>query len=158
MKLSMVRSILQSVVEGAIKRFTGSGGPDETFTNREHFQHYGFTSIPQNGAEGIVLREGNYIILIGEDDRRYRLAINTGEVALYTDEGDAVYLKRGNTIELRTQHLQVGDSSASHPVPLGDTLESWLNTHTHMTPTGPSGVPLSLLTGSELSTLAKVKN
>ena len=152
----MIRSVLSSVVEGVIKRFSGSGRPDETFTSREHFQHYGFTSIPQNGAEGIVLQEGNYFILIGEDDRRYRLAINAGEVALYTDEGDAVYLKRGNTIELRTKTLQIGDATASHAIPLGDTLETWLNAHTHMTPTGPSGPPVSLLDGSELSTLAKV--
>ncbi len=52
----MIRGIIKSVAEGVIKRFTASGRPDETITNREYFQHYGFSSVPLAGAEAILIR------------------------------------------------------------------------------------------------------
>jgi phage gp45-like len=98
--LKMVRTIISSVTEGVIKRFSGSGRPDETFTNREYFQHYGFTSRPLKDAEGILIKDGNNIILIASDDRRYRIQVEDGEVALYTDEGDKIHLKRNKEINI----------------------------------------------------------
>ncbi|MBN2570416.1 MAG: phage baseplate assembly protein, partial [Deltaproteobacteria bacterium] len=96
----MIRGKIQEVIEGVIKRFTASGRPGETITNRECFQHYGFTSRPLEGAEAIIIKEGNHIIMIASDDRRYRIALEEGEVALYTDEGDKIHLKRDRTIEI----------------------------------------------------------
>jgi len=90
----MIRGIIKSVTEGFIKLFSASGRANESFSDREYFQHYGFTSRPREGAEIIIIREGNHIIGIASDDRRYRLAIEDGEVALYTDEGDYIHLKR----------------------------------------------------------------
>lgn len=107
MKLQMIRTILSSVTEGVIKRFSGKGRPGETFTDREVFQHYGLTSRPLEGAEGILLKQGNNIILIASDDRRYRIAISDGEVALYTDEGDHIHMKRGRLIEVVTDTLKI---------------------------------------------------
>ena len=98
----MIRAIIQSVYEGVIKRFSASGRADEIFTNREYFQHYGFTSRPLSGAEAIIIKEGNHIIMIASDDRRYRLAIEDGEVALYTDEGDIIHSKRGKEIYIKS--------------------------------------------------------
>lgn len=96
----MIRGIVQSVVEGVIKRFTATGRADETITDRELFQQYGYTSRPLAGAELIVIREGNAFIAVASDDRRYRIAVENGEVALYTDEEDAIHLKRGRVIEI----------------------------------------------------------
>ena len=96
----MIRGIVTSVVEGVIKRFTASGRADETISNREYLQHYGYTSRPLPGAELIILREGNNIIAVASDDRRYRISLENGEVALYTDEGDKIHLKRGRIIEI----------------------------------------------------------
>lgn len=107
MKNIMIRGILTEVTEGEIKRFSGSGRSGETFADREYFQHYGFTSRPLAGAEGILLKQGNNIILVASDDRRYRLKMAAGEVALYTDEGDCVHLKRGRVVEIHTETLQV---------------------------------------------------
>lgn len=112
--LKMVRSIISSVTEGTdrvIKRFSGTGRTDETFTNREYFQHYGFTSRPLNGAEGILIKEGNNIILIASDDRRYRLQIEDGEVALYSDEGDSIHLKRNKEIHITTGGKLIVDAT-----------------------------------------------
>ena len=103
--IDMIRSIITSVAEGAIKRFSGTGRKNETFTDREYFQHYGFTSRPLAGAEAIVLKKGNNVIVVASDDRRYRLALEDGEVGLYTDEGDSIHLKRGNEIRVTTEKL-----------------------------------------------------
>ncbi len=97
---SRIRGVVQSVVEGAIKRFFASGRADELFADREYMQHYGFTSRPLAGAEIVVLAEGNHIIAIASDDRRYRVAVENGEVALYSDEGDVIHLKRGREIHV----------------------------------------------------------
>lgn len=98
----MIRAIIQSVIEGAIKRFTASGRSDETITNREYMQHYGFTSRPLAGAEAVIIQEGNHIVMIASDDRRYRIDIEDGEVCLYTDEGDHIRFKRGKEIYIKS--------------------------------------------------------
>lgn len=96
----MIRGIVKSITEGFIKLFSASGRTDESFDDREYFQHYGFTSRPLEGAEIIIIREGNHIIAVASDDRRYRLAVEDGEVALYTDEGDYIALKRNKNIKV----------------------------------------------------------
>jgi phage baseplate assembly protein V len=96
----MIRGIVKSVVEGAIKRFSASGRADETIDNREYFQHYGYTSRPLAGAEIIIIREGGHFVAVASDDRRYRLSLENGEVALYDDQGQKVHLKRDKTIEI----------------------------------------------------------
>lgn len=100
--MKMIRTIITSIVEGVIKRFTGSGRSGESFTNREYMQHYGFTSRPLSGAEGILFKEDNRIYLVASDDRRYRIAVENGEVCLYTDEGDFIHFKRGNLLHINT--------------------------------------------------------
>jgi phage gp45-like len=96
----MIRGIVKAITEGFIKLFSATGRTGETIDNREYFQHYGLTSRPLAGAELIIINEGNHYIAIASDDRRYRLAIENGEVALYTDEGDKIHLKRDKTIEI----------------------------------------------------------
>jgi phage baseplate assembly protein V len=68
----------------------------------EHFQHYGFTSVPHTGAEGIGLAVGGstgHIVVINVDDRRYRLKnLRNGEVALYDDLGHKVHLTRNGIV------------------------------------------------------------
>jgi phage gp45-like len=103
----MIRGIVNSVVEGKIKLFSALGRIGEIFSNREYFQHYGFTSRPLSGAEIILIREGNHIIAVASDDRRYRIALEDGEVALYTDEGDKIHLKRDKTIEIVSRNKLV---------------------------------------------------
>lgn len=96
----MIRCIVKEVKEGKIKKVSASGRDNETFDDREYFQHYGFTSRPLKDGELILIREGNHIVAIASDDRRYRLELEAGEVALYTDEGDKIHFKRGKEIEI----------------------------------------------------------
>lgn len=97
----MIRGIVTALVEGVIKRFSATGRVGETFENREYLQHYGLTSRPLPGAELIILREGNNIIAVASDDRRYRLQLAEGEVALYDDQGQSVHLRQGGIIHIK---------------------------------------------------------
>ena len=83
----------------------------ETLDGVERFQDYGITSHPHPEAEAVavsVCGQRDHTIIIRCDDRRYRLnPLAQGEVALYTDEGDHVLLKRGNVVEIKTKTLHV---------------------------------------------------
>ncbi|WP_028318967.1 phage baseplate assembly protein domain-containing protein [Desulfobulbus elongatus] len=103
----MIRARIAAIAEGAIKMFSAAGRAGESFAGREYFQHYGFTSRPLAGAEGVLIKEGNHIVMVASDDRRYRIAVADGEVAIYTDEGDHVHLKRGRVVEIETETLLI---------------------------------------------------
>lgn len=161
-----VRGIVTTIAEGAIKRFGATGRPGESFASRELIQHYGFTSSPPAGAEVILLRDGNHVVAIAEDDRRYRIAVGGGEVAIYSDEGDHVHLKRGRVVEIETETLLIKASTKVRiESPLvestgeiidrvdsdGKSMEqirTTYNSHTHsnVTPgSGTSGTPIQVL-------------
>lgn len=76
----------------------------ESRATAERFQQYGFTSVPQPGAEALAVAVGgsrSHMVVIAVDDRRYRLVgLESGEVAIYTDEGDHIHIKRGGTIAI----------------------------------------------------------
>lgn len=78
-------------------------GKEETRDELERLQEYGFTSVPQDGAElviGFVGGRRDHGVVLKCDDRRYRVTgLQKGEVAVYTDQGDKVVFKRGGTIE-----------------------------------------------------------
>jgi len=77
----------------------------------ELMQHYGVTSAPPIGAQMIVVPIGGktaHGVIIATEHGSYRFKLNAqGEVALYTDEGDHIYLKRGRVVEIETQTLVV---------------------------------------------------
>ena len=70
----------------------------------DRMQQYGFTSVPLPGAQGAAVFIGGdreHGVLICTDDARYRLKnMASGEVAIYTDQGDKIHFKRGGTIEI----------------------------------------------------------
>lgn len=80
----------------------GDGNP-EIRADVERPQNYGFTSRPLDGAEAFVAFLGgkrDHGVVIAVEDRRYRVkSLEKGEVAIYTDQGDKIVLKRGGTIE-----------------------------------------------------------
>lgn len=83
----------------------------EVKDNVEHFEPYGFTSCPLEGAEAVAVfvggdRSHGVVLVVG--DRRYRLkGLLPGELALYSDEGDSIVFKRGNKIDITTTTLTV---------------------------------------------------
>ncbi|PKN07630.1 MAG: phage baseplate assembly protein V [Deltaproteobacteria bacterium HGW-Deltaproteobacteria-8] len=77
----------------------------------ELFQHYGLTSAPPAGTMLLVVPVGGFTahgIVVGEENSGFRLrGLKSGEVALYTDEGDHIILKRGRIMEIETETLRV---------------------------------------------------
>lgn len=87
----------------AVQLIQGDGLATEKLQDVELFQHYGLTSNPPPGSMAVVLPVGgktSHGIVIATEHGSYRLkALKTGEVALYTDEGAKIVLKRGRLIE-----------------------------------------------------------
>lgn len=88
----------------------------EVKSGMEHFEPYGFTSNAHPGAEGIALFVGgdrSHGVVVCVADRKFRLqGLKSGEVALYTDEGDRLHFKRGRVIEVETLTLKVKADTA----------------------------------------------
>lgn len=77
----------------------------ETRDRCERFQEYGYTANPPVNSEAVVIFVGGsreHPLVVGVDSRAARkTGLQPGEVAIYTDQGDYVYLKRGGTIEAK---------------------------------------------------------
>ncbi|EIH3276601.1 phage baseplate assembly protein V [Salmonella enterica] len=95
----------------AVQRIQAQGIGNENLQGAEMFQHYGFTSHPQPGTMGIVLPLGgvsSHGIVIATEHGAYRLkSLKPGEVALYTDEGAKIVLRRGKLIEADCETFRV---------------------------------------------------
>lgn len=109
----LLQRIFGLVLRGVIRNAIDSGDlqvvqigalADETHDDIERFQEYGFSSVPLDGAEAVMVcvagrRDGAMVIAV--DDRRYRLkGLTKGEVAIYTDQNDRIVIKRDGTIEV----------------------------------------------------------
>ena len=102
-RLAIGRAVLGSVNDAAkLQAVQVTLRADEVRDDAEHFQHYGFTSVPLPGAEGIGLAVGgrtDHMVVINIDDRRFRLkGLPGGEVAIYDDLGHQVHLTRAGIV------------------------------------------------------------
>lgn len=105
LKLQIARAVVKLVNDaGGLQTIQASLLADEVKDDAEHFQHYGFTSVPLAGAEALAFSVGGnrgHLVIHGVDDRRNRLkGLLPGEVAIYTDQGDKIVLKRDGHIEV----------------------------------------------------------
>ncbi len=82
----------------------------------EHLEPYGFTSCPHEGAEGLAAFLGgdrSHGVVVVVTDRRHRFQnLKSGEVAIFTDEGDFIHLKRGRVIDIETHTLNIRAATA----------------------------------------------
>lgn len=155
----MFRAIIDTFTGAVSKiaRFSATVTQDEYVNDREAFQHYGFASRPQKGAEGIYIKEGGMVVMVADDDRRYRIALESGEAAIYTDQGDKIHIKRDGNILIQAsssvkvvspnvEFLSAGDAvteGLAQKMLNGQTFQTWADTHFH---TGgfvaPTSVPV----------------
>ncbi|MGC0153270.1 phage baseplate assembly protein V [Chromobacterium vaccinii] len=106
------RGIIGSVRSSCpVQLAQGSGVNGEQIQDAELFQHYGFTSNPLPGTMQILLPIGgrtSHSIVIATEHGSYRLQnLAPGEVALYTDEGSKIVLKRGRVIDVECDTFQL---------------------------------------------------
>lgn len=75
----------------------------------EHMQNYGFTSHPTGGDVAAASVGGNreQVIVLVVDDRRYRIPLEAGEVAMYDDQGNKIELLRDMVKVTAVQHVEV---------------------------------------------------
>ena len=110
--LMVGRAVLTAVKDSTktqglqIKLFDG-----EVRDDVERFQNYGLTSVPEEGAEALVLFLGgnrDHGVVVAVEDRRYRpKGLKPGEVCVYHKNGDKILLKDGNEIEATTQKFTI---------------------------------------------------
>jgi phage baseplate assembly protein V len=85
-----------------VQQATVDGLVGETLPDVELWQHFGFTSAPPAGTHAIVLPLGgrsSASVIIATEAAAYRLQLtDAGEVAIYNQDGDHVWLKRGGHI------------------------------------------------------------
>lgn len=110
------RGVLTRVGSGtAVQLVQADGLAGEQLQDNELFQHYGFTSNPLPGTMAVILPVGgrtSHGIVIATEHGSYRLkALAPGEVALYTDEGAKIVLKRGRVIETECDVYRVNCKS-----------------------------------------------
>lgn len=104
------RGVLRSVTDsGPRQQVQVELLKDELRDGLEHMQNYGFTSHPKGGDCAVAFNGGNReqgIVLV-IDDRRYRIPLLAGEVAMYDDQGNKIELLRDMVKITAVQHVEV---------------------------------------------------
>lgn len=167
--LMVGRGVLKAVADDAAVQVCQAALLDgELKSGIERAQNYGLTSVPPVGSVATVLFVGgdrSNGIVISAESRKFRLkGLQAGEVALYTDEGDEIRLKRGHEIAVKTSKfvIDAAEIDLNGAVKVAQTLDvagnitgkgevadktgnlkairSTYNSHTH---TGNAGAPTS---------------
>jgi len=101
----VARAVLQLVNDGGSLQVVQIGVP-ETRPDAEHFQPYGFFSVPLAGAEGVALFPGGdrgHPLVIVMSDRRYRpTGQEPGTAGIHNQTGARLVVLPNDTIEART--------------------------------------------------------
>lgn len=82
---------------------------NETHSNIDRYQEYGFSSVPLPGAQAVAVSiagsRDNSIIIATEDGRYRPLNLNAGEVTIYNHLGDKIVIKQNRTIEITAPNV-----------------------------------------------------
>ena len=99
-----------------VQLMDGEALKDEPIRSNELMQHYGFTSTPPAGFMYVAVPVGGktaHAVVVATEHGTYRLkGLKTGEVAIYSDEGDSIVFKRDRLIEVSTQTFRVNAATA----------------------------------------------
>jgi len=158
---SIARGVVQLADDGKKLQLLQLGVlAGETVDGAEHFQPYGFSSVPLGGAEVVVVfpnGDRSHPLVVATSDRRYRpTGSQPGEVVVYNNTGAKVTITKDGDIKLSPaagRSVTVDDGSGGTG-PLV-TQAQFLN-HTHLTagtgsPSPASAIsPTPTLTGTTL--------
>jgi phage gp45-like len=101
---SVGRAAVNAIDDTKLLQTLGLTGPlwGETPVGVQHLQNYGWASVPLAGAEASVIHvlgKRSHPLVIAVGDRRYRMKnMAGGEVAIYDDQGQYVYLSRNGIV------------------------------------------------------------
>lgn len=89
---------------GGVQSIAGTGLAGEPIRDLEYFQQFGLTSVPPAGSMGVVVPVGgktSHGIVVATEHMALRLvALNPGEVAIYSSEGAKVVIKQGKIVQV----------------------------------------------------------
>lgn len=121
-------------------------------TKRPVMHPYGFASLAPDGTTQVIARQGDHFgnrIVLGHRDADRPTFLNQGDVILYNEFGQQIYMQDGK--------IQIGSNSASEPLVLGNVLSDFmgqlitlLNTFLQTVITGP--IAVSTLPGNSAPT------
>jgi phage gp45-like len=117
---------------------------NETHSNVDRYQEYGFSSVPLPGAQAVAVSiagsRDNSIIIATEDGRYRPLNLNAGEVTIYNQFGDKIVIKQNRTIEITAPNVIINgnlqvtgnilDNSGTNTRTVSG-MRSIFNTHQH---------------------------
>lgn len=149
--------------DGVLTNIKLAGG--EMHDDVQTIQQYGFASLPSKNARALTLFVGgerdNGVVVATQGDSEKIPSIEEGEVALFTDYGQSIILKkdgsivatpaRGKTFSILGDLEVDGNVSATKEVSatcpkVGDNIDKTMGVHlsTHAQPTnvGPAGKPI----------------
>lgn len=104
-----IKTLISSVSGfGFSKIFSAKGALGGDYKDRQFFQHSGFSSIPREGAQALVLKRGeNYICVATADNPNDVPNLqNAGDVAIYASSDYIVKISASGEIEI------IGNGSA----------------------------------------------
>lgn len=101
--LCIGRAVLNAVYDdGKVQLVQASMLEGEVRDKMERMTEYGFTSVPLPGAQAVAVFVGGergHGVVVATGDSRYRMkALQSGEVAIYDDQGQSVHLTRAGIV------------------------------------------------------------
>lgn len=127
---SITRAVVSLINDGKKQQLLQvdgfEGGPVD---GAEHFHPYGFSSVPLEGAEAVVLfpnGDRDHALVIAVSDRRHRpTGGEPGEVAVYNNTGAKVKITKDGDIEVTPapgRKVKIGSAGADDPPALSSEL------------------------------------
>lgn len=150
---TIARGVVQLVNDGTklqlLQLGVLAGETVEGDKGAEHFQPYGFSSVPLVGAEAVVIfpnGDRSHPLVIATSDRRYRpIAGQPGEVVVYNNTGAKITITKDGDIKIQaaTGRQILADDGSGGTGPLV-TQAQFMN-HAHATAgTGAPSAPVAL--------------
>lgn len=82
----------------------------------EHWHPYGFATHPFKESEVLTLAPGgdmDHLIVIASADRRYRMKVAEGEMAIHDDQNQFVHIKRDRILVKTSKRVDLGDEGGA---------------------------------------------
>jgi len=126
----------------------------ETLGDVERIQNFGFSSVPKNGAEALVVFvSGNrdHGVVVAVDDRLYRVKdLGEGQSVMYDAAGNKFLLSNDGNALLQASvkamvsapEVELGSATAKEKILNGETFQTTFNQHVHLA----FGVPTTVVT------------
>ncbi len=155
--MGFMKTIIKSAVQSTFGFVVDTiGGLGSEYNQRQYFQHAGFISILDDDAQVVMLKEGNNIMGVASADNKDKIPVISAkrDVAIYAGKDKFVMVLANGDIKITgTGTIEIEGSGLPDSIKIGggslanlvkDSIINAYNTHTHVAPSGTTGVPTPL--------------